>query len=96
MTNQARAIVEAYPDLIARLDTQRRYTYVNTKYAQVAGMPAEKLLGKLSGQVKFSRTWIRSIKKAMDEASEKGQARKLEVRFGGRWMEPHLPLSRCL
>jgi PAS domain S-box-containing protein len=85
MTNQARAIVEAYPDLMARLDARRCYTYVNAKYAQVAGVPAEKLLGRVAGQVKFSRTWARSIKKAMDEALEKGQIRKLEVRFGGRW-----------
>ncbi|MDZ7831482.1 MAG: PAS domain-containing protein [Desulfobacterales bacterium] len=72
MTNQARAIVDAYPDLMARLDAQRCYTYVNAKYAQVAGVPAEKLLGRVAGQMMFSPAWRRSIKKAMDAAQQKG------------------------
>ena len=90
MTNQARAIVKAYPDLMARLDAQRRYTYVNEQYAQAAGVPAEKLVGQVAGQVKFSRTWARSVKKAMDEASEKGHTRKVEIRFGGRWYSTNI------
>jgi len=90
MTSQARALLEAYPDLMARLDAQRRYTYVNEKYVQVAGVSAQKLLGRDAGQVKFSRTWARSIKKAMDEASEKGQTRKMETRFGGRWYSTNI------
>ena len=75
---------------MARLDAQRRYTYVNEKYVQVAGVSAEKLLGRDAGQVKFSRTWARSIKKAMDEASENGQTRKMETRFGGRWYSTNI------
>ena len=90
MTNQARAIVEAYPDLMARLDAQRRYIYVNEKYAQLAGVSAEKLLGRVAGQGTFSETLARSIKKAMDKASEEGRTRKLEIRFGDRWYSTNI------
>ncbi len=90
MENQARALLEAYPDLMARLDAQRRYTYVNEKYAQVAGVPAEKLLGRFAGQILFSQSRARSIKKAMDEASENGRPRKLETRFGDRWYSTNI------
>ncbi|MFW6283913.1 MAG: PAS domain-containing protein, partial [Desulfosalsimonas sp.] len=83
--NQACALVAGYPDLMARLDARRRYTFVNEKYAQVAGIPADQLIGRAAGQVKFSKKWLGSIQAAMDAAAQKGQTQRLEVKFARQW-----------
>ncbi|MFO7859955.1 MAG: PAS domain S-box protein [Desulfosalsimonas sp.] len=85
MSHQACALVAGYPDLMARLDAQRRYTFVNEKYAQVTGIPVDQLLGRRAGQVKFSKKWFRSVQAAMDAAAQKGQTQKLEVKFAKQW-----------
>ncbi|MBS0014174.1 MAG: PAS domain S-box protein [Desulfobacterales bacterium] len=85
MSHQACALVAGYPDLMARLDAQRRYTFVNEKYAQVAGIPADQLIGQMAGQVKVSRKWLRSVQAAMDAAAQKGRTQNLEVKFARRW-----------
>jgi len=41
-----RSLAENSPDVIARLDTQGRYVYVNSRLQKVVGLSAEEILGK--------------------------------------------------
>jgi two-component system cell cycle sensor histidine kinase/response regulator CckA len=42
-----RALTESAFDLVAELDAEERFTYVNPRYTEVLGMPAETFLGRV-------------------------------------------------
>ncbi|MGB2971065.1 MAG: PAS-domain containing protein [Candidatus Competibacter sp.] len=49
--NRVRLITDTVPVLIAYLDDQQRYTFVNQKHAEWFGMPADAFLGQTFGEL---------------------------------------------
>ena len=88
---QLRALTDNSPDLIARVDREHRYVYVNRAIEGFTGMPAEQHLGKRLGEVSAAQSSnaalteaVASVHEAIDRVFANGSPTELEQRM-------HLP-----
>lgn len=65
--NQLRLVTNAVPALISYVDSNERYRFVNQKFTEWFGIPADKLVGKRVKEV-FGMAAYRIIKPKIDEA----------------------------
>ncbi|MDP1534565.1 MAG: PAS domain S-box protein, partial [Rubrivivax sp.] len=48
---ELRALLDAYPGVLARLDDELRYTYINERFRAVLGLPEEQIVGSTIGAI---------------------------------------------
>jgi len=95
--NRIRLITDAVPVLIGYLDADRRYRFVNQKYAEWFGAPAEPFLGRAFGEM-LEPTLARRLLRHVDAALS-GQSTHVEYelntpvdrRYVRTYFIPHAP-----
>lgn len=89
-------LLDHTPDIVIRLDRGFRFTYVNARTAQVAGIPPEAFIGKTSSEIGLPQElidlWMQPTRRAFDT----GQVKTLEFSYpspGGatEWEERFIP-----
>ena len=70
-------IIENNPDLIARVDKQMRYLYVNEAVAGMFGMSAAAMIGRRHGDIDPDSTRLEDVGEALETVF--GQRRQLEL-----------------
>lgn len=95
--SRIRLITDTVPVLIGYLDADRRYRFVNQKYAEWFGVPAETFLGRTFGEV-LEPALARRLQIRVDEALN-GRSTHLEYelatpagrRYVRAYFTPHVP-----
>lgn len=78
---QFRALVENSPDIIARVDRDFRYLYVNPAIEQVISVPAEKIIGKTHTELKCLEELYTSWNECMYQVLKTGEGCCFEFSF---------------
>ena len=95
--NRIRLITDTIPVLIGYLDAERRYRFVNQKYAEWFGVPAETFLGRPFGE-RLEPVLARRLRQHVDVALggqsthvEFELATPVERRYARAYFIPHVP-----
>ncbi|MEC4816155.1 MAG: PAS domain S-box protein, partial [Scytonema sp. PMC 1069.18] len=72
------ALVENAPDVIARIERDLRYLYVNPAVERASGLPREAFIGKTTGELGFSEDTVIKIEKSVSLVFENGQEQLIE------------------
>ena len=69
-----RTLAENSPDIIARLDRNLRYLYINSSFEKTTGIPSKNFVGKTSQEIplppKFAETWTRILQNVFQTGKE--------------------------
>lgn len=76
-----RALVENAPDVIARLDREQRYMYVNRAVERVTGIPPEAFIGKTNAEVGLPEAACARWGVALARVFETGSDVEIEFEF---------------
>ncbi len=76
-----RALVENSPDIIARIDRNYRFRYVNPCVERETGIPPAQWIGKTELELGFPETLVRPWHAALQQAFEMGQEQFYESEF---------------
>ncbi len=79
-----RMLAENFPDLVARFDTDGRYTYVNPAFEKTFGLPADTITGKSLRELPKGRKPEKNdaLLSLIHRAFEEGVANESEVSWG--------------
>lgn len=77
-----RALAENSPDLIARLDRDFKYTYVNPSLTRESGIPSEAWIGKKITEVPLPRGLIQNRMRVYEKVMASGREQISEFNFG--------------
>ncbi len=83
-------LVENAPDIIFRLDTDLRHTYINSAVQEVSGIAPEEYLGKTWKDLGLPSNIRKPLGKACKEAIKTGQETALEFSYQGRWFRTRI------
>ncbi len=96
---QFKTLTENSPDLIVRLDRQRRYLYINPAAARLVGRSPEALIGKTREGMEppgaQSELWDREIQKVLDTGEEGELQFSFPTEEGLRFFQSRLAPERA-
>lgn len=98
LSDHLRAVLRHAPDFLARLDTERRYRYVNAEAERITGIPAEEWVGHDLAELGFDTDEVRPWREAIVRALETGEPGEVLAPFvargGTRWFETRISPER--
>ncbi len=75
------ALVENAPDMIARLDRNRRYIYINPRIEEITGRPAQHFIGKTNAELGLSAPLVARWEQAIAQVLATGEQRRFQFDF---------------
>jgi PAS domain S-box-containing protein len=77
-----RALIEHNPDMVARLDRDLRYRYLNRKLLQLLGLPLDQCVGKSYRELGFLEQVVDRLDAALDAVLAQGCEQHIELDIG--------------
>jgi PAS domain S-box-containing protein len=77
---ELRAVVEAAPDVIIRVDRDLRYVYVNPAFESVMGVPSDAMLGRTIGEMGMARPVADALRLTVRQVFATGRERTVELK----------------
>jgi PAS domain S-box-containing protein len=74
-----RAVVEAAPDVIIRVDRDLRYVYVNPAFERVQGIPADALLGRMVGETGLAPSVAEAWRLTLQQVIATGREQTVDI-----------------
>jgi two-component system, cell cycle sensor histidine kinase and response regulator CckA len=76
-------LAENAPDVIARLDKERRYLYANPVITDVTGVPRDDFIGRTNRELGMPEDIVHSVEATIDYVFETADQRTIELAFPG-------------
>ncbi|GAB1542755.1 hypothetical protein NUACC21_54290 [Scytonema sp. NUACC21] len=77
------ALVENAPDVIARIERDYRYLYINPAVEAASGLPRQAFIGKTTAELGFPEETVTRIEQGVKQVFETGQEHFIEFRLEG-------------
>ncbi|MUG96414.1 PAS domain S-box protein [Scytonema sp. UIC 10036] len=77
------ALVENAPDIIARIERDYRYLYINPAVQAASGLPRQAFIGKTTGELGFPKETVIQIELGVKQVFETGQEHFIEFSLDG-------------
>ena len=76
-----RTLAENAPDIIARLDRNLRYLYINSSFEKTTGIPSKNFVGKTNQEIGLPRKFMETWTKILENVIQTGKEVKGEFEF---------------
>ncbi|MGA2385937.1 MAG: PAS domain S-box protein [Candidatus Bathyarchaeia archaeon] len=79
-----RTLAENSPDIIARVDKDLRYLYINSAFEKTTGLPLKNFIGRTNQEIQLPRKFAETWTQILQNVFETGKEQKGEFEFPSR------------